>query len=406
MKPNVLFVSINFFSPEYLDGANKITYNLLKEKSLYQGSFLSLFGGSLKKEQEKDFSHIKIVTLQKKVRKIDNVYRAIRWLFGTSLGSLSNSNSKLLSETIENQANHFDCIYLCSLGLANVLEFLSNNTKKKIILGAIDSYSLFLEGRIRNENNWLKKKLLERELRFAKKFEENAYRNSPKTIFVSSIDLNHSKKEFPEGDFHTISLGVDTNFFHPSKDLSSVVPNQIIFTGNLSYAPNKDACLFLVNEVLPLLEHKIPDVKLILAGSNPPEEIVRKNKQNIQITGRVEDLRPYVWNSSLFVCPLRFGAGMKNKVLEVLSMEKTSILSTHSLDGIEGVKENLYLLKTNATANEWAEAIVDVISRSSENFKSLQKTRKIIEKSYSWESRRKAYNELFLASAPSFSETK
>jgi len=406
MKPKVLFVSINFFSPEYLDGANKITYNLLKEKALYSSFFLSLYDGKLSNEERVKFSHVPISTIGSNYSFLKKYLRFIRWIMGQSLASLPRSEAKKLARAIEEQTELIDNIHLCSLGLASCLDYLSEETLKKVSLAAIDSYTMFTQKRITIQQSWIKKLILKRELKLAMSFEKKAYALSPQTVFVSSIDKNFSEKVFPKGKFHTISLGIDTDYFHPSTQSATVKKNQIIFTGNLSYAPNKDACNFLIQEILPLLKNDIPNIKLVLAGASPTPGLHASNAPNIEVTGRVPDLRPYIWQSTLFVCPLRFGAGMKNKVLEVLSMERPSIFSNLALDGIEGLSNDLIVLSHKANAIEWARAITDNLIRYSFSDKSLQKNRTIIKNNYSWNTQRESYSDLFLKKSSSFKNTR
>ncbi|MCF8057790.1 MAG: glycosyltransferase [Bacteriovoracaceae bacterium] len=405
MKPKVLFVSINFFSPEYLDGANKITYNLLKEKELYDCSFLSLFQGELSLEEKSTFSHVDISYLRTKKPSLEKFFRYLRWIRGHSLGSMIKAEAIRLADAIEERAEFVDIIYLTNFGTASCMSYLSKKTLKKIILGAIDSYSMYTKRRVGNEKRSITKGLFKRELRFAMKFERWAYSLSPKTIFVSPIDEEYSRENFPEGNYTNIPLGVDTEYFHPAPREIEINPQQIIFTGNLSYAPNRDACNFLVFEVLTLLRQEFPKIKLILAGSNPPPEIRSLNDTNILVTGQVPDLRPYIWESALFVCPLRFGAGMKNKVLELLSMEKESIFSDIALEGIESI-DDLICIDSKAPASAYAKEIKDRLNQSNNPIAKLSSYRNIIKEQLSLKAQRNRYYELFLEQIPSLKKIK
>lgn len=394
MKPKVLFVSINFFSPEYLDGTNKITYNLLKERELYAASFFSLFPGALSKAEQDTFSHINIFSINHS-KKVEKKYSKLRlWIEGKPFISLSKKVALLIANELERLSHQYDIIHLTSLNLASCIEFLSPESVKKITLGATDSYSMFTERRIQNEKSPIKKMLLRWELKLARSFEEKVYKASPKTIFVSKVDEQYSRRFFPQGNYMTIPLGVDTSYFHRCPTSTQVKKNQIIFSGNLAYGPNKDASLFLVHEIYPILKKLIPGIKIILAGANPPTEIVSLDDPQIVTTGRVEDLRTFIWESELFICPLRFGSGMKNKVLEVLSMEKKSIFSDIALEGIPDT-EHLPKLGSNSNASAWADMIAKVLKDPQRYSKNIFSTREFVKKHFSWKARTKSYSKLF-----------
>lgn len=399
MKPKVLFVSINFFSPEYLDGANKITYNLLSAKDFYSASFLSLYSGNLTLQEKQKFAHIKTEALLSHSSKFTKLKRGLAWLTGRSLAMLGKRESILLTQAIELKANSFDIIHLTSLELGACLKLLSPKTLRKVSLAAIDSYTLFTHRRIINESSFIKKLLLKRELRLGKKFERASYQLSPKTIFVSPIDEEYSRRNFPQGSYTNIPLGVDTEYFHPAPSKIKIKNEQIIFTGNLNYAPNRDACIFLVNEILPLIKREIPEIVLVLAGANPPPEIIKLNDSSVITTGKVPDLRPYIWESALYVCPIRFGAGMKNKTLEVLSMAKKCILSDVSLEGITSLAD-FPSINGKASAELWAKEIIKAINEEENTYQQYLKYREVISKNYSWEERRRSFTETLLRPTP------
>ena len=78
----------------------------------------------------------------------------------------------------------------------------------------------------------------------------------------------------------------------------------------------------------------MPTARLYLIGGNPPPELRACASDSIEVTGRVPDVRPYYEFSIVFVSPLRFGAGIKNKVLEAMAMETPIIATPLSCDGI------------------------------------------------------------------------
>ena len=83
--------------------------------------------------------------------------------------------------------------------------------------------------------------------------------------------------------------------------------------------PNVDAVTFFVRDVLPLIQAAEPGIRFIIAGANPTDEVRALARDDIIVTGMIDDLRDLFDTVRVFVCPLRFGAGMKGKILTAMS---------------------------------------------------------------------------------------
>lgn len=115
-----------------------------------------------------------------------------------------------------------------------------------------------------------------------------------------------------------IPNGVDAEYFAPDP---SVPPDtDLLFTGNMGYAPNIDCALRIVREILPLVHRIRPHTKLLIAGANPAPEILALKSDHVEVTGWVPDIRNAYKRSRVFLAPMRIGSGLQNKILEALSM--------------------------------------------------------------------------------------
>jgi glycosyltransferase involved in cell wall biosynthesis len=127
--------------------------------------------------------------------------------------------------------------------------------------------------------------------------------------------------------------GVDLDFWRRSSPERGV--NTIVFTGAMDYPPNTDAALYLIEEILPPLQRAIPDVRVLIVGRDPPPRLVRAGQRpGVTVTGFVDDVRPYLEQTTVFAAPLRFGAGIQNKVLEAMAMEVPVVASPLAADGL------------------------------------------------------------------------
>ena len=103
----------------------------------------------------------------------------------------------------------------------------------------------------------------------------------------------------------------------PADDAAAFAARDIIlFVGGYAHLPNVDAARFLVTEILPLVWQAEPSVKLVLAGSSPPPELRRLTSARIEVPGFIADLAPLNRRARVSVSPLRYGAGVKGKVVD------------------------------------------------------------------------------------------
>ncbi len=127
--------------------------------------------------------------------------------------------------------------------------------------------------------------------------------------------------------------GVDLDYWRRRLPLRG--RNTIVFTGGMDYPPNTDAALYLIEEILPLVRRSVPDVKLLLVGRDPTERLIRAaQRPGVTATGFVEDVRPYLEQATVFAAPLRFGAGIQNKVLEAMAVELPVVATPVAADGL------------------------------------------------------------------------
>lgn len=112
--------------------------------------------------------------------------------------------------------------------------------------------------------------------------------------------------------------GVDLQRFYP--DTTPVDPFRVILTGKLDYFPNTDAALHFARVIFREIKKKVPKARFVIVGFNPPRAVRRLEQiEGVTVLGNVIDLRLEIAQSAVSVAPLRFGAGMQNKVLEALA---------------------------------------------------------------------------------------
>ena len=95
----------------------------------------------------------------------------------------------------------------------------------------------------------------------------------------------------------------------------------LMFAGNMAYAPNVDAAEFMVKQILPKLLPQFPDLKLVLCGANPAKRVQALQGPHVTVTGWVESMAEYYVQSKFFIAPMRLGTGLQNKLLEAMATQ-------------------------------------------------------------------------------------
>lgn len=159
------------------------------------------------------------------------------------------------------------------------------------------------------------------------------------TLFVSDAEADLFRRLAPEcaDRVHGLPNGVDCEFFDPSRSYANPYADgdlPVVFTGAMDYWPNIDAVTWFAAEILPRLT-AFDRLRFYIVGSNPSPVVQALAKDaRVRVTGRVEDIRPYLAHAALAVAPLRVARGIQNKVLEAMAMAKPVVATPAALEGI------------------------------------------------------------------------
>ena len=144
--------------------------------------------------------------------------------------------------------------------------------------------------------------------------------------------------------------GADTEFFQPSGERE--MPNSLVFTGSMDWLPNEDGIFYFANEIFPLIRRQVPDATLCIVGRKPSRRLqdLASRVPNIQLTGWVDDVRPYLAQRAVFIVPLRIGGGTRLKIFEAMSMGKAVVSTSIGAEGLP-VKNGEHLLLADDPAS-------------------------------------------------------
>ena len=197
-----------------------------------------------------------------------------------------------------------------------------------------DVRSLMYERRASIEKNILLRLCYLFETWRYKRFEREFSQKYDLCITVSSTDEEYALRYLCPNHLVTIPIPIDGDYFRPTDNISEVV-GRIVFTGIMNHPPNVDAACYFAKVVLPKIQQQYPEVEFWIVGHDPsPNVQALASLPGVKVTGYVPDIRPYIGEAEIVVVPLRYGAGMRNKILEAWGMEKCIISTTIGAEGL------------------------------------------------------------------------
>jgi polysaccharide biosynthesis protein PslH len=189
--------------------------------------------------------------------------------------------------------------------------------KTPLVLDVCDAASMRLAGELDVTPRGRRWALLRLRLAEMRHIERRLVARTPHLLFASERDRQATGARGGA----IVPNGVDLEFW--SRRAPAATEPWIAFSGAMSYRPNDDAARRLVRDVLPLVAEAVADVRVLVAGRDPLPGLrtAAETTEGVTLTGTVDDLRPHLERAAVYCAPLRFAAGIQNKLLEALALE-------------------------------------------------------------------------------------
>lgn len=213
------------------------------------------------------------------------------------------------------------------------------------------------------------------------RFNRRHHHRADGAVYVSEWDADAFHAQTPSVPVYVVENGVDTDYYAPTPVKRSAL--NLVFEGNMGFKPNIDVAQYLAHEIMPRIRARLRgQVTLTIVGKDPSPDVMKLADQDIEITGFVDDVRPYLDRASVFVCPMRMGTGIKNKILQAWSMELPVLATPMSLGGLEAREgENVILAQT---ADGFAERALDLLADQDLRKRLGENGRKTVLAHYTW----------------------
>lgn len=211
------------------------------------------------------------------------------------------------------------------------------------------------------QSNSVKKFYLREQWQKMRSFERDACRGFDAVVAVSEEDRETMKRDYALEHVYDVPTGVDIEFFRQN-DAVVAEDYSLVFTGSMDWLPNEDAIRYFTEQIMPLIRTELPAVKLTVVGRNPYPSLVALSKSDsaIIVTGRVDDVRPYMDRAAAYVVPVRIGGGTRLKIFEAMAMEKPVVSTSVGAEGLP-VRDGVELMLAD-TPEAFAKSVVTVLS--------------------------------------------
>lgn len=278
-------------------------------------------------------------------------------------------------------AGSYDCVYVDGLSMT---QYLPKAAAVPVVVDLCDSMWLLFSRMLEHEPNWLRRAGLRAE-RHALRSWECAVHATSDAVFVAADEdaralASCNAKRLPL----VITNGVDLEYFVKRDELGKSCT--IVFTGVMSYPPNSDAAIYFATEAFPKIRQQESSAEFHIVGKDPtPEVLALRDIPGVTVTGEVDDIRIFLSRASVFVAPLRVGAGIKNKILSAMALSRPVVATSLSLSGIPA-RDGAEVLIAD-TADQMATTIISLFHDESRAAAIAQAGYQMVHKEFSWEAR-------------------
>jgi sugar transferase (PEP-CTERM/EpsH1 system associated) len=202
-------------------------------------------------------------------------------------------------------------------------------------------------------------------------------------IAVSEEDACALQALCPASRIHVVPNGVYADNYGDSREQLDLGENVLVFTGKMDYRPNVDAVRWFTSAILPEVQKQVPNAYLYIVGQKPHARVeTLRDKNNVAITGWVNDVRPYLHAAKVYVAPLRMGSGTRLKILEAMAAGCAVVATSYAAAGLSAEAHCVMVVADDEA--EMANAIVSLL-RSPQSRETLgQAARAYVKRHYDW----------------------
>jgi sugar transferase (PEP-CTERM/EpsH1 system associated) len=294
-----------------------------------------------------------------------------------------------LKSQISKIKSQFDVVHVEHLrgaryGTTVQSEIENRKSNIPVVWDSVDCITYLFEQASKQSQSASGKIMTRLELGRTRKHEGRLVRQFDQVLVTSETDRQALERLGHRADIHVLPNGVDLGYFTPADTPREATT--LVFSGKMSYHANVTAALYLANQVMPLVWSQRPEVRLVIAGSQPTSsvrQLAKAEPARVEVTGFLPDLRVPLRKASIAIAPLQYGAGIQNKVLEAMACGIPVVASPLAVSALK-VQPGKDCLVANSPQT-FAEAILRLLSDEPLRVHVGTTGRRYVEAHHNWE---------------------
>lgn len=246
-------------------------------------------------------------------------------------------SSEFESKLIEALSNkEYDIVQLEHLYLFLYVDAIKAHSNAKVIFRPQNVEFVIWERYLDNMKNPFKKLFIRIATKRLKAFEKSASGKADGIITLTNDDAEAFRSFVKDKPVTAIPMGYDFSGMGSYDESEQYFDfPRFYHLGSMNWLPNEEAMRWFVDEILPLVIKKMPEVKIHMAGRNMQNYFKRRNSRNLIVEGEIKNPIEFQQNKDIMIVPLRSGSGIRAKIVEGLALGKTIISTTIGAQGIE-----------------------------------------------------------------------
>jgi glycosyltransferase involved in cell wall biosynthesis len=227
------------------------------------------------------------------------------------------------------ESERYDCIVCDFLAAAPNL-----GNMKQCVLFQHNVETTIWERHVEQCSSLIKKMFFKMQARKMEAYERRICRSAKYVIAVSEIDAWRMKRMFEFETVTSVPTGVDVEYFAPRGQ--SPFLSELVFCGSMDWLPNVDAVEYFLSEIFPLIRKQLPGAAFTIAGRSPDARVIKAAHgiAGVRVTGKVDDMRPYLWGAKISIVPIRIGGGTRLKIYECMAAGVPVVSTTIGAEGL------------------------------------------------------------------------
>lgn len=215
------------------------------------------------------------------------------------------------------------------------------------------------------------------------RYERNVCQASDRVIAVSDADADAFRRLWPGVKLSVVPNGIyASEYAEPSQSLD-LGGAALLFTGTMNYRPNVDAVLWFANRVLPEIRKVVPEARLFVVGNKPHGKLsALRQRTDVEITGFVQDVLPFLHGATVYVAPLRMGSGTRFKLLQAMAASCAAVSTRVGALGLDVASGREMLLADDA--DSFARAVISLLRDPAQRAQIGKAAARLVHEQYDW----------------------